>query len=220
MWAAAALAAALSSFGEMPAVAADHLLFSADGQAWATELAGPIFVNAPVLVPGNQVSASFWVQNASTDPADLLVALASDEVSQDGDGFWLRATTDIAGAVPTDDAAAGMLSLATMPAQEAQKITVTVGLHETAGNNTQDMTIPVAFEVRLTQSIPTQVSAPVVGEDQPQSSPNSPFGSLADTGFTMMWILGAGATLAAAGLLAVAWSRRIITNEEGSHAPA
>ena len=247
LWAAAVLSAGLAGVGALPAVAADPLLFSSDGQEWDTELTDPIFDDTPVLVPGDEASASFWVRNASADPADLKVALITDWSTAGGDpeGLWVRAAMDGGHATSGGDADRVLLALDSMDALDSQKVTVTVGLDESAGNSTQNTTRSMAFDVRLTQSIPVQIpdvdspvspapdsgaeipSQPNVGaapgqfEEHPEARPGKPFGTLAETGFTALWVAVAGAALAAGGFLAVAWGRKKkSTSEEGSHGAA
>lgn len=58
----------------VPAAATDGLLFSADGQTWDEGLSQPLF-GRHTLVPGDQVSGTFWVRNGSPDRADLSVAV-------------------------------------------------------------------------------------------------------------------------------------------------
>lgn len=242
LWAAAVLSAGLVGVGAMPAVAADPLLFSLDGEEWDTELKGPIFDETPVLVPGDETSASFWVRNSSPDPADLKVALVADLPAAGEDAYQLR----VRAAMDGSPAASGgetdrvLLGVDSMDPQDSRKVTVTVGLDAAAGNSTQNLNQPMAFDVRLTQSIPgeggqdsdspvspspspdRQVPAtPGLPGGQPEAHPGEPFGMLPDTGFTALWWAVSGAALTTGGLLAVASSRKKKnTKEEGGHGPA
>ncbi|WP_458116770.1 LPXTG cell wall anchor domain-containing protein [Arthrobacter sp. D2-10] len=242
LWAAAVISAGLVGVGAMPAVAADPLLFSLDGEEWATELTDPIFDETPVLVPGDEASGSFWVRNASADPADLKVALVTDWPTDGAEpqGLWVSAVMDDAPAVSGGGTDRVLLVLDSMDALDSRKVTVTVGLHAAAGNSSQNVSRPMAFDVRLTQSIPDTAPgiddpvspAPDDGSDvvasvpdrsvnKPEARTGEPFGTLADTGFTALWVAVAGAALAAGGLLAVAWGRKKkSTSEEGSHGAA
>lgn len=51
--------------------AADYLEFSLDGMSYAPSIAGPIFDEALVYVPGATSSATVWVRNNSAEPAAL-----------------------------------------------------------------------------------------------------------------------------------------------------
>ncbi len=232
-WAVGAASAGLLAIGAVPAVAVDLLLLSSDGETWGTELGEPLFDDAPVLVPGDQVSADFWVRNGSADAADLSVVLESDGAMEGEGAFWFRATADgnkVGSAAHTNHS---VLAVTDMQARESRKITVTVGLHDFAGNSTQSLSQPIAFDVRLTQSIP--LGDPGVGGDdgQPESAtrtdsgdeeqalPERPFGSLADTGFSSFWIAIFGAALAGIGVRIVARNcRNKNLEEEGSHGAA
>ena len=59
-----------------PAHAADELQLSADGTSWSSSLTSVLFPHAQALVPGDVVTTSLWVRNASGDQAriDLDVA--------------------------------------------------------------------------------------------------------------------------------------------------
>lgn len=232
-WAITAAFAGLLATGAVPAAAMDPLLFSSDGETWATELGEPLFHNAPVLVPGDQVSADFWVRNGSPDTADLSVVLETDGPAEGEDGFWFRATADgnRAGSGPETNHL--VLSVADMQARESRKITVTVGLDGSARNSTQNMSHPIGFDVRLTQSIPvgdpgiggdngqTKSPTPSNSREEQQALSADPFGSLADTGYTTLWVALFGAVLAGIGVGVVARNRGNKTfEEEGGHGSA
>lgn len=233
LWAIAAASAGLLAIGAAPAAAVDPLLFSSDGETWGTKLGEPLFTDALVLVPGDQMSADFWVRNASPDEADLSIMLESDWPLEGEDAFWFRATADANRVGSTAETNHLVLAVADMQARESRKITVTVGLDGSAQNSTQNMSHPIAFDVRLTQSIPDGDSGVGGDHGQPESPtrndapeelqalPDRPFASLADTGFAAFWVALLGAALAGIGIRIVA-GRRSNKNleEEGSHGPA
>ncbi|MDQ0673704.1 hypothetical protein QFZ36_001265 [Pseudarthrobacter siccitolerans] len=194
-----------------PAAAADELLFSADGETWGPALNQPMFEDT-VLVPGDQVSRSFWVRNGSGYNADLAVGIDGEVLSPAASpaSLWVIASVGESSArVP---GASGedrlILAMPAMGAAESQKITITVGLGDQAANVMQEQAIPVQFRVNMTESSlqasPTGPDGSVrhTGGEGPQ--PGAP---LANTGLIGLWIATLGASLVAGGWLAVTRSR-------------
>jgi hypothetical protein len=71
----ALLATGLGLWATAPAFAAPKPIgLSADGVTFADDLPASLFAGA-VIVPGNTTVRSFWVQNRSSDPGNLAVAL-------------------------------------------------------------------------------------------------------------------------------------------------
>lgn len=207
-----------------PAVAADELLFSADGETWGPALAEPMFEDA-VLVPGDQVSRTFWVRNGSGYSADLAVAVDGEDLSPVAapGSLWVTAAADSAASVTGRTEENGViLSMPAMDAAQSQRITVTVGLGEQAPNAMQQQATPVRFQVNVVESLPQKpVTDPAAPGHLPDARGPGSGMPLADTGFMGPWIVALGASLVAGGWLAVTRSRSRKTAIEGmSHGTA
>lgn len=199
------------SFLAAPAIAADGLLFSADGENWRSAFSEPLFAGA-VIVPGEQVSRSFWIRNGSETRADLAVAIKGKEFNTAAapESLWITAAVADQAVVPGPGAHDRVvLAMPAMGAAHSQKITVTVGLGAEARNVMQQQSAPVQFEVMLTESVPSADMGRGVpladAGNQIKPAIESP---LANTGFTGVWIAALGTSLMVGGGLAVMRNRR------------
>lgn len=202
------------SFLASPAAAADGLLFSADGVNWRAAFSEPLFAGA-VLVPGAQVSRSFWIRNSSEYRADLSISIRGREFSAAAapESLWITA------AVAEQEQAVGpglgahdrvVLAMPYMGgAAHSQEISVTVGLGEEARNVMQEQLTPVQFEVVLTESVASKHTGREVPPAETgtllEQAVESP---LANTGFAGVWLASLGTSLILGGGLAVIRNRR------------
>jgi hypothetical protein len=196
------------------AVASDGLQFSADEQTWAGDLGRPVF-GRHVLVPGDQVSGSFWVRNGSPDHADLtLSVIGSGQIpAPAGEDLWISATADRAPSQATGGEGRVVLRVPGMEATESRKVTITVGLNKDATNALQGQSAAVAFQVRMNQSV-----TPAVPGDRQAFSGDDPGGpGLAYTGFPGFWPVIPAMALIMGGTLALIRTRSNNRAREEDH---
>lgn len=162
------------------------------------------------MVPGDHVSRSFWIRNASEHNADLTIAIRGSDFSAAAAPESLWVTAAIAEQAPAPAPGAQdrvILAMPSMGESSSQKITVTVGLSKEARNVMQERSVPVQFEVMLAESVPSGDRSRDVplAETGPVPAVEAP---LANTGFTGAWIAALGASMIAGGGLAVMRNRR------------
>lgn len=195
-----------------PASAADGLLFSVDGENWGAALHEPLFSDS-VLVPGAQVSRSFWIRNGSEHSAELAIAIMDGELSSAAapGSLWIKAAVagQEQGAGPGQAAQERViLAMPSMNAAHSQRITVTVGLGGEARNVMQEQSAPVQFEVRLTEAVPSMDGGRQVPvEERADLRGPDAESSLSDTGFGGLWLAVLGASLIVGGWIAVMRNR-------------
>lgn len=198
------------------AAASDDLLFSGDGRNWDAKLGQSVF-GRHTLVPGDQVSGTFWVRNGSPHRADLSVSVigGSPAPAAAGEDLWISATSE---PLPSQQAGAEgtvMLRVPRMAATESRKVTVTVGLSKDATNALQGQSTAVAFQVRMSQSINPDVSA---DPGDPRAMPVSPgLAGLAFTGLSGFWPVIPALAMMAGGTLAVVRTRANKRANEENH---
>ncbi|WP_104138078.1 hypothetical protein [Arthrobacter sp. ZGTC131] len=186
----------------LPAAATDGLLFSADGQTWDGGLSQPLF-GRPTLVPGDQVSGTFWVRNGSRDRADLSVSVIGSDPAPvtAGQDLWISATSEPAPSQQTGADGAVVLRVPRMEATESRKVTITVGLNKDATNALQGQSRAVAFQVRMSHSV---IPGASVGPGDPKALPDNPDqAGLAYTGLAGFWPVIPALAMIAGGTLAV-----------------
>lgn len=175
------------TFAGAPAQAASPIGLSNDGVHWSSSLGGSLFAPGVRWVPGDTRSASFYVRNQASDPADLTIAvnatdpdgvLTHDDLSlrvQFGDGPPELLAVGGAGRVNAD----------VLPEGHVRRATVIASLAAGSGNRSQSA--GVSFELQVTL---VQASAVALGDS----------GLLARTGADPRWPLAVGCVLLGLGV--------------------
>lgn len=225
---AAGLLLALSS---APARAQEGLQLSPDGDRWGPTLDRPLFDPAVRWVPGDERTASFWVRNATDRPADLSLAILTEDTDE-------LLADDVLTVVarahrPGDDACAVTLAdagsaypLGPVASRKAVRITLIASYGAEAGNATQQDRAGLDFRVTLTDHAaggpttpPSSPSASRTPDGPGNTSPAEPDGptptpggpDLPGTGGPSWWWLAVGGASAAAGITLL----RLIRSQRG-----
>ncbi len=169
--AAVVLAAGLVLGTASAASAAGIVQLSDDGSSWSSALGSPLFSSAPELVPMSNATATFWVRNASPDPAYL--RLTVDNLNWSGPQYAsaLSIATSVPGTTGSPLAlgsASGCLVLldgVLLAAGQSVKVTTTLALGDLQGQSGQSglaaMNIGVGLE-QATGSAPSPGCNPSV----------------------------------------------------------
>lgn len=183
-----------------------QLELSSDGVTWQQDHSAALFDEAVQWVPGDERTESFWVRNATDEPADLRVEVRDLrgrellrsgalelEFALDGRPLAQEPITQSGATFGVADTAAGQ------PVQ----VTATVRFTTSAGNDTQAATLAFELLVTLTQSTPGDQPGGTGPDDE------EPDG-LGDTGATpgLITLLVGGALAVLAGVLVLARGRR------------
>lgn len=87
-----------------PAAASDDLPleFSSDGISWSSTPPAALFPAGIALVPGDSISATLWVRNATKTPGVFVAALRNEQAdsAEAAFGFGLNSSTDDTAALP------------------------------------------------------------------------------------------------------------------------
>lgn len=149
----------LTSFAlGVPASAAadtDGIELSPDGHTWQATLAAPLFHRTPKLVPGDDVTRTFYVRNTSDVPAratvEVLPPVRRTELAD-----HLRVRTRIGRIQGAQDVggATGCRTVVTGPTMlpgQGQRVDVALSLPDLPGQVAQRSSIDLALVVRLTE---------------------------------------------------------------------
>jgi len=201
-----------------PAIAAEEIGLSSDGVSWGSTLSQPLFDPAFRWVPGDRETASFWVRNQSRDPALLDVSILGtsiDSLMETGDLSVTVAAESGGGTSTTTTGRHELLSSRAVRPGQTERIDVTVAIDPASTNQSQIKALDLRFEVRLTQDAGNDESDDTGADDVNRddddgdgSDDSDENGFLPGTGGAAPWLLPAGLLGVAAGLLAVAVTRR------------
>lgn len=153
-----ALGAFIALAGAQPATAAGELELSPDGVSYSTALASPLFATAPVLVPLDSASSTFWVRNSSASAAYLRITLDDSSWSSAEYGSSLRVSASVpskAGtAVPlaSNPPCSIILSGVLLAPGQAVAVTATVAMIDVNGTSAQLSWAAIDLGVTLTES--------------------------------------------------------------------
>ncbi|WP_421734771.1 hypothetical protein [Cellulomonas sp.] len=217
-----ALALGLSA---APAQAADELLLSTDGTSWSTALTSVLFGGSRTLVPGDVVTSTLWVRNASgdrarveVDVADALgampgtfagdLALTIDGAAAPGGARWRGPVLEPGAAVRIPLVVTFDVASEASSRLEAASVLDAVVLVQTAVGPGPS---PAPTASGSPATVPATVSAgapAAVPVGLPAGLRPPAVGGLALTGQELLLPLGAAAAAVVAGLLLVAVRRR------------
>ncbi len=153
-----ALTALMVSVPTAAAADPDRIELSLDGRSWASTLGGPLFGEAPVLVPLDSVNGSFYVRNASNVPAAASIEVVRPEAPSELDQHlrvtWGLGDVESAGTVGTivrGRCTTTITGRALLPG-EWQRVDVELGLPDLDGRTAQGAATDLSMLVRLTQA--------------------------------------------------------------------
>lgn len=179
---AAALALAASSAS--PAVAANEIALSNDGQHWSRTLDRPLFDPAVRWVPGDSRTAAFYVRNDAPSAGELAIAVRSDDPDRplvdDHVGIQARAGSGPWVAL----SAAGSLhrlAVGAIPAGARIRLEVRASFDALAPNDTQLDRAALTFVVGLSEAL-TGGGNDTDGDTAGGPTPVGPDAPLARTG--------------------------------------
>lgn len=152
-----------------PAAAAETaggaVLVSLDGSEWSTDVPAPLFDPGVRWVPGDARTASFFVENRGSTPADVRLQVSADDhdaLLASGDvslrarvtgGPWSPVASEVG--PPLDAIAIGV--------GESRRIDVRAALRAASTNLSQTAAVSLRFVVRLTEIAPVVPSIPATG---------------------------------------------------------
>lgn len=185
-----------------PALAADELGLSRDGQVWSAQLRGPLFDPHVRWVPGDERVEAFFVRNQASDGADLAIAVSS----ADRDRLLARDDITVAARVGGSawtplDRVDGHYPLSTrvIASGGTERVQVRAAFDPASTNQSQTKHLRLDFRVVL--------SAAAAGDGGDDDS-DTAGGVLPDTGAPQMgWALLAAAAMIGTGAALVRRSR-------------
>ncbi|WGD37946.1 hypothetical protein [Lysinibacter sp. HNR] len=129
--------AAVAALGLQPPVVPavpPKILVSNDGVNWDTQLSRPIFSSDYLLVPGENFTESFWIQNASQQDAVFSIQVGNMQLgSGSQDAFSLSITPSTESSVHTIALASCAVALRDVPLKQGESVelvsTVNVSPH-------------------------------------------------------------------------------------------
>lgn len=202
----------LAAASASPALAANEIALSSDGQHWSRTLTQPLFDPAVLWVPGDSRTASFYVRNEAASAGDLAIAVRSDDpdrlLADDHVGIQARAG---AGPWVALEAAGSLhrLAAAAIPAGSRIRLEVRASFDALSANQTQVDRAGLTFVVGLAEALTSGGTGPQ--DDDTDGGAGGPTlvgsGPLARTGAAATgWLLiiaamalGVGAALKRAG---------------------
>ena len=152
-----------------PAVAADELALSRDGEHWFSTIDAPLLAGPTRWVPGDSSTARFYVRNQAGDVGDLTVDVIGTRVllgtgdlevaARGGGGEW---TTVYQGGTHR------LVTSPRIPPGEARAVDVRVSFDPAATNSSQLLSGNLHFRVTLTDTSIVDGPAPVVDGPTPE----------------------------------------------------
>ena len=128
------------------------LALSRNGHHWSTDLRRPLFDEDTVLIPGSELTSTFYVRNQSGEPADLAVTVRGGRhlglLDLPGFRLALRGAHGWQQVVQADGAPTLQLRL---PKGAVRAISARVRLIPGALNRAQQRRLDLSLEVRLSQ---------------------------------------------------------------------
>jgi len=134
-----------------PARAAGDILVSSDGVTFAPALSTALFDGVDPLVPGDSVTRTLWVDNATGLDARMQLATLARSASP-SIGRALAITVAVAGARGTHTLDTGCALLLTMPRVAAggrMPLTVTISMSDVPGRVAQDESLAMSLLVSM-----------------------------------------------------------------------
>ncbi|QIX26923.1 hypothetical protein ncot_10140 [Nocardioides sp. JQ2195] len=156
------LVAALALGVPSPAVAADEVGVSWDGQSWSSHLAEPLFDPSVRWVPGDVREVSFFVRNQASDAGHLTISVES----RDRDHLLRNGDIDLSAKVGRDRRVrleqtdrTFRLSSDSLSGGESRRIRIRASYDPTSTNATQRDDLALSFRVTLADASATNGGA-------------------------------------------------------------
>jgi cell division septation protein DedD len=177
--AAVVIAAALTLSSHGAVAAAPGIEVSPDGSAYGASLSTAVFSSAPVLVPGQEATARFFVRNSTGTAAWLQLALANPRWTSAAYAAALSVTAGVPGMsgrsirLDTGDDCSVFISGVRLESGQSIAVTTKLALGDLTGSTGQDAAAGLDFAVTLVEAVGSAPAPSCVAPTNTSSPPGS-----------------------------------------------